>query len=231
MSALDRRSSSVNCSPGHEPADACHGNVALVVLECGQQSRQGHHRVRRRATEDTRVQRVLQRSDGHDARDVAAERGREGRLTDAEVADVAYDEEVAVEQLGVSLDEGLQVALRLLHALEDQLDGAGRLPVEDAHGPEVGHEAADVVGGLASVDATVLLAGRGPGPSSSPAPAEPAGRRSARTTPPRASLPVRELGIDGRVSARDVQESGVAEAGFWNRSNVTCPIRWTGSAG
>src|SRR6476469_10378528 len=98
-----------------------------------------------------------------DAGDVASKCGREDGVTDSEVAHVADDEQVAGEQLRMGLDERLQVALRLLHALEDQLDGAGRLPVEDAHRPEVCDETADVVGGTASVDAPVGLAGGGPG--------------------------------------------------------------------
>ena len=74
------------------------------------------------------VERVLERAHRHHARDIAAERGRERRLTDPEVAHVADDEDVGREQLGVRVDEGLQVALRLLHALDDQLHRAGGFP-------------------------------------------------------------------------------------------------------
>jgi len=88
---------------------------------------------------------VLQRADRHDARHVTAERCGEDRFANPEVAHVAYDEEVAVEQLGVGLDERLEVALRLLHAFEDQLDGAGGPAVEDTHRAHVSDESADIV--------------------------------------------------------------------------------------
>jgi hypothetical protein len=157
---------------------------------------------------------VLQRADGHDARDVAPQRGREGRLTDPEVPDVAYDEEVAVEQLGVSLDEGLQVALGLLHALEDELDRAGGLPVEDPHRAQVSHQPADVVGRAPAIHPPVLLAGRGPrvrGP--------PLLRRSRLHVVVRiehdhgGALGSRQLGVDRRVAAGDVHETGPLETG------------------
>ena len=124
---------------------------------------------------------MLERAHRDDAGDVAAQRGGERRLADPQVAHVADDEQVALEQLGVGLDERLEVALGLLHALEDQLDGARRLAVEDPQRAQVGHEPALVVGGAAPVDPAVVLAGRRPRvASSSPARAAPAARRSAR---------------------------------------------------
>ena len=61
---------------------------------------------------------------------------------------------------GMGLDERLEVALGLLHPLEDQLDRARRLAVEDPQGAQVGHQPALVVGGAAAVDPAVLVGRR-----------------------------------------------------------------------
>ena len=79
-----------------------------------------------------------------------------------QVAHVADDEQVAREQLRVRLDERLEVALGLLHPLQDELEGARRLAVEDAQGAQVRDQPALVVGGATTVDPAVVLAGRGP---------------------------------------------------------------------
>ena len=163
-SALERKSSGAEAlAVPRARRDARDRDVARVVVQGREQARERHHRVGRRPAEDPGVQRVLERADGHDAGDVAAQRGGQGGLADAQVAHVADEEHVAVEQLRVGQHEGLEVALRLLHPLEDQLDRARRLPVEDPQGAEVGHQPALVVGGPAAVDPSVVLAGRRPG--------------------------------------------------------------------
>ena len=143
---------------GRDPGD---GDVAVLVVQGRQQPGEGHHRVGHRAAEHAGVQRVLQGAHGDHAGHVAAQGGGEHRLADRQVAHVADDEDVALEQLGVGLDERLEVALGLLHPLEDQLDRARRLAVEDPQRAQVGHQPALVVGGAPPEDPAVLV-GRDP---------------------------------------------------------------------
>ena len=86
-----------------------------------------------------------------------------------------------VEELGVRLDERLEVALGLLHPLEDELDGARRLAVEDPQGPEVRRPARPCRRRRRGRRSGRRPCGWGStGRSSSPAPAGPAARRSGR---------------------------------------------------
>ena len=144
---------------GRDPSDR---HVTVLVVQGREQPREGHHGVWHRASEHTGVQRVLQGAHADHAGHVATQSGAEDRLADRQVAHVTHDEDVALEQLRVSLDERLEVALGLLHPLEDQLDRAGRLAVEDPQGAQVGHQPSLVVGGTPTEDPAVL-AGRDPG--------------------------------------------------------------------
>jgi hypothetical protein len=124
----------------------------VVVVQGGEELGQRHHGVRGRPAEDAGVQRVLERGHSNDARDVAAQGHGQDGFSHVQIAHVANDEEVGLEELGVRLDERLQGPLRLLHALEDEPHGARWAPVEEPHRAQMADETALVVGCTSPVD-------------------------------------------------------------------------------
>ena len=200
-------------------------DVALVVVQRREEPGERHHGIGCRAAEDpecsgcSSVRTVTMQATSPRSAVVRA-----GSPT-LQVAHVADDEQVAGEQLGVRLDERLEVALRLLHALEDQLDGARRCPSKTRIVPEVGDEAADVVGGPAAVDPPVVLAGGGQRVG------RPAllGRGGLHVVvgvqhdDRRARGPC-DLPVDRRVAGRHLHEPRVREAGVAEHLQRPLPI-------
>ena len=119
---------------------------------------------------------------------------------------------VAVEEFRVGLDERLHVALGLLHALQDEPDGARRPAVEDAHRAEVADDSGLVVGGAATVDPAVGLVGWRPwigGPTLLRGCGLYVVVRVEHHR--RRALGPADLAVDRRVSAGDRHQPGVGE--------------------
>ena len=90
----------------------------------------------------------------------AAERCREGGHAEGVVADVADDDDVGLEQLGVGVHELLDAALAgLFLALDEHLDAHRAVVAEGQQRPGVHDDAALVVGGATAVQAAVTLGG------------------------------------------------------------------------
>ena len=184
---------------------AVDGDVAVVVVERGEQPRERQQRVRRGAAELPAVQGVLERAQRHRELAVAAQRRAQRRLPQLPVAAVGDHHHVGAQQLGVALDDLEELlAAVLLGALDQHLDVHGRLEVVRAQRGEVGDDAGLVVGGAAAVQAAVADRARtGRCPSR---PAARAGRRSGRRAGRSARAPL--LGEDARRLVRARRRSG-----------------------
>jgi hypothetical protein len=198
-----------------EAGDPLDGDVAFLVVEGREQPGQCHHGVGSGPAELSRMERVLEGAHRDHADDLAPEGGRQGGRAGPQVAHVADDEQVAGEQLGVGLDERLKVAVGLLHPLQDQLQRAGWLAVEEPQHAQMDDQAALVVRGAAPVDATVVLAGGRPGV------AGPAllGRGRLDVVvgiehDGRGAVGTRDLAVHGRIAGRDLLELRAGESGL-----------------
>ncbi len=152
-------------------------DVAVLVVQRGQQPRQREQRVRRGTAELPAVQRVLQRPHGHGELAVAAQGLAQRRLAEAPVAAVGDHHHVGAHQLRVGVDHLQEVlAAVLLGALDQHLHAHGRLEAERPQRGEVADDPRLVVGRAAAVQAPVAH-DRG---ERIPVGSRPAGRRSAR---------------------------------------------------
>ena len=183
------------------PCSSCSEPSSWIIADDG---------VGRRAAEHARVHRAAQRLERDvDARH-AAQRGRERRDADREVARVDDEDRVGAQQLDVLGHERLQPAgALLLRALADQLDAAREAAVdllERAQRGEVHDDVALAVGASRGrTSGRRARSARTPAPSTRPRRAA-AGRRSgsraARSACPRARA---------RGRARSCEPSGVSD--------------------
>jgi hypothetical protein len=154
--------------PGLIVAQPVHGDVAVVIVQGGEHAYERGERVGGRTAEHARVQRPLERLDGHDHGDHPAQGGGERRYTHGDVAAVGDQDGVGPEQAGVPGHEVLQAAGALfLRAPAHQREAEWQVGAERAQGGQVHDDVALAVGGPASVPASVPLGQlpdrRGPG--------------------------------------------------------------------
>ena len=109
---------------GLQPLD---GEVAVRVVERGDEPDQGGDGVGHGAAEHPRVDAVVERRDRHDDPDQAAQGDGERRFADVPVAGVGEDDGVRAQLLAVPLEDGQQrVAADLLLALDEDRDADRR---------------------------------------------------------------------------------------------------------
>ena len=144
-------------SPASRPAD---GDVAVGVVERGEQAHERGDGVRGRTAEHAGVHRVVERLDAHDDADAAAQGRREGRRADVPVAGVGDDDGVGGEPVAVLLEDGAERRRAgLLLALDEDGDADRQVAGVGAQRRDVRHDARLVVGGAAAVEAPVALLG------------------------------------------------------------------------
>ena len=99
---LPRRSRCSAATPSSRPG---HRDVAIVVVERGEQAHESGDGVGGRATEHAGVHRVVEGLDPDDDANPAAERRRQGRRADGPVAGVGDDDGVGSEPVAVLLED------------------------------------------------------------------------------------------------------------------------------
>ena len=139
-----------------EPGD---GNVAVVVMEGGDQARQQRRGIQHRAAEHARVHCMLQDLDFDGAVHQSAKAGGQGRNADLPVAGIRHDDDVGAQQLPVGFQEGRKVGEPASSSPSKRRSRPGRArrqgPRHGSVGGDVRHDSGFVVGGAAAVEPAV----------------------------------------------------------------------------
>ena len=139
---------------------AGHRDVAVVVVQAGQQPNQRAEGIWHHPAPHPRMQAVIERGDLDDAIGQAPQRHRERRRLRAPVVRVGDDDHVGGEQVTVGPQQGSQRRrTRLLLPFHEHRDADGQIVAERPNGGEMRCDACFVVRGASAVEATVALGG------------------------------------------------------------------------